>query len=142
MKLALDSNVVIDLINDDAPHVRSAFQSARRRGDELHASPQVVHEAAYGAFISARPMHQAEALHNLVTLLLVAPFTDADATLSARLRADRRKAGRALAAVDAMIAAQAVARGWTLVTADVDDFALIPGLLVIDWRSPQTTSQD
>ena len=137
MTLSLDSNVLIDLGNGEEQDVRRNFVAAQRRGESLHVSPQVLHEVAYGALISGRPLHQSELLHRVLVGVAREAFTPEDAQMSARVRADRRRLGKPIGVVDAMIAGQALARGWTLVSADKDDFDNIPGLTVLDWRAAE-----
>ena len=93
----------------------------------------------FGALISQRPLHQTELAHRILAGTFCEAFTIADARLSAQVRADRRRLGKAIAPLDAMIAAQALSRAWAMVTADEDDFASIPGLSVINWRKPPAT---
>ena len=135
MPLSLDSNVLIDIGNGDDPSVRRSFQQARRRDEVMHVSPQALHEVTYGALISARPLQQSELLERVLVGVVRAEFTADDALASAQVRAGRRRLGKPMAPIDAMIAGQALSRGWTVVTADPDDFDNIPGLSVVDWRA-------
>ena len=141
MTLTLDSNVLIDLGNGDDASVRRNFVDAKRRGERLHVSPQALHEVAYGALISSRPLHHSEVLHRVLADLLVEPFTAGDSRASAQIRAERRRLGKPIGVVDAMIAGQALARGWAVITADRDDFDNIPGLAVVNWRSAATNTE-
>ena len=141
MTLSLDSNVLIDLGNGEPEEVRQNLVAASRRGERLHVAPQALHEVTFGALISSRPLHQSEVLHRVLTGLIHEPFTAQDARTAAKVRADRHRLGKPMGAVDAMIAGQGLARGWTLITADQDDFSNIPGLAVLNWRT-RPASQD
>ena len=56
--------------------------------------------------------------------------------VSATVRANLRRRGLNIGAYDLLIAGQALARGWTVVTANTREFARIEGLNVIDWTAP------
>jgi tRNA(fMet)-specific endonuclease VapC len=47
-----------------------------------------------------------------------------------------RRRGQAIGPLDGLIAGQALARSWTLVTANRREFDRIEGLNVIDWTQP------
>jgi tRNA(fMet)-specific endonuclease VapC len=71
----------------------------------------------------------AEALNSLEVLPFEPP---ADATYAV-IRANLEKAGRPIAGNDLLIAAQAVALGYTLVTDNERDFGRIRGLAAANW---------
>jgi len=63
------------------------------------------------------------------------PFDAAAAEHFARLVAERRRIGRPITTQDAQIAAIALANGVPLATRNSDDFAAIPGLVLVDpWQ--------
>ena len=66
----------------------------------------------------------------------VEPWTAEDAISTARVRADMKVMGSPLKALDALIAGQALGRGWSVVTNNVKDFIRISGLTIIDWSDP------
>jgi tRNA(fMet)-specific endonuclease VapC len=59
----------------------------------------------------------------------VAPFAQEDAAIAGDLRATLEAAGTPIGPYDLLIAAQALRTGTTLVTANVSEFARVPGLL-------------
>jgi tRNA(fMet)-specific endonuclease VapC len=63
----------------------------------------------------------------------IAPFDDGDAMAAGELRGALADAGTPIGPYDLMIAAQARRAGATLVTADVSEFARVPGLALEDW---------
>ena len=69
------------------------------------------------------------------TRLRFAPLNEADADQSARLRLNLRTVGRQLELPDALIAAVALRRKFTLLTRD-RDFAPVPHLRTDDWLAP------
>ncbi len=57
----------------------------------------------------------------------------AEAVISAaRLRAELEGGGQSIEALDTLIAGQALAHDWTLVTKDLKDFLRVEGLTIID----------
>ena len=63
------------------------------------------------------------------------PFEPEDAAHAGDIRAELEKAGTPIGHYDYLIAAQARRRGATLVTANVREFARVPGLLLADWAA-------
>jgi tRNA(fMet)-specific endonuclease VapC len=118
----LDSNIGIYLLQGNAPH---ALQ-------RLNACPlgSVVTSAVCLAemLIGLRPV-EAASLDRLLAVITVLPFDDDAALAYARLPFRR-------ASYDRLIAAHALSRGLTVVTANPVDFADVPGLAVEDWMQP------
>ena len=44
-----------------------------------------------------------------------------------------RRLGRSIGDIDTLVAGQALARGWTVVTGNVSHFGRVEGLSLIDW---------
>jgi tRNA(fMet)-specific endonuclease VapC len=128
----LDSNVVIDVLNGRQP-VRARFDLAREERPRLCMSSLVLGELRYGAEISADPARQHALLDGVICDLDVMPFDAEDALAAARARAALKKQGRPIGEVDSLIAGQALARGWTLVTANTRHFDRVDGLTLMDW---------
>ncbi len=136
MILSLDTNVLIDLANGRRTDVRQRFDEAILRGDVLATCSISAHELLYGAAISRRRASETAAADGILEKLLVAEFTLEDAASAADLRSQLRRSGQGIGAFDTLIAAQALARDWTMVTANVREFGRVPGLRVVDWTSP------
>jgi len=64
----------------------------------------------------------------------ILPWDDADARAAGEVRALLEKKGRIIGAYDALIAAQAIRRGITLVTANTREFKRIDDLMWEDWQ--------
>ena len=136
MILSLDTNVVVDLMRRARPHVRRHMQDALAGGMTLKVSTVVAHELVLGAHRSGRVQHHLELVGGLLGQLDLEPWSWEDALATGRLRAELEVSGRGVGAYDTMIAGQALARDWTVVTADVKDFARFKGLKIIDWSYP------
>ena len=65
----------------------------------------------------------------------VLPFEAEDAAHAGDIRAHLEMMGTPIGPYDCLIAAQARRRGATLVTANVREFARVPGLLLMDWTA-------
>jgi tRNA(fMet)-specific endonuclease VapC len=62
-------------------------------------------------------------------------FDEAAATAFGQLRAALERQGKPIGPYDMLIAAQALSRGFVLVTDNVDEFGRIHGLRLENWRS-------
>jgi len=130
MPYLLDTNIVSDLLRNPKGRIRARISEVGEA--EVFTSIIVVAEARYGIAKkgSARLQAQLEAvLGSLETL----PF-DAPADYAyAKLRVEIESAGTPIGANDMMIAAHAIALGYTLVTANEREFVRVPGLAVENW---------
>jgi tRNA(fMet)-specific endonuclease VapC len=136
MILSLDTNAMVDLVNNQKPIVRERYDEAVVSGISLVTSALAAHEFVYGALISRRPeLHLANAEELLDDLEIVA-WTHEDGLAAARLRRTLRREGRTIGATDALIAGQALAREWTMISANLREFERVEGLQVIDWTAP------
>jgi tRNA(fMet)-specific endonuclease VapC len=130
MRYLLDTDVVSDLIRN--PQGRVAEQIKRTGEEKICTSIIVAAELRYGATRKASPRltKQVEAVLGALDIL---PFeAPADAAYG-MIRARLEKAGRPIGGNDLLIAAQAVALGYTLVTGNEKEFARIEGLTLETW---------
>lgn len=95
----------------------------------------VLHEITNGLLAGTPRAGEAEDLDDLLTEVSIAPWARRDAEASSRMQADLSTAGGKLTAYDALIAGQALNRGWTLVTSDAG-FERVSGLQLQNWREP------
>ena len=63
----------------------------------------------------------------------IIPFDGNDAITAGMIRQLLEKAGTPIGPYDIQIAAQGLARGYTVVTHNIGEFSRIPNLQVIDW---------
>jgi len=134
IEYCLDTNACIDLINGSSVPVRSRFKEAIAGGSVVCVSTVVLHELWYGVSKSSRRESNTARLQ----AFLAGPFElldwdDADARAAGEVRSQLESEGRMIGAYDALIAAQAVRRGMTLVTANTKEFKRVDGLMWEDW---------
>jgi tRNA(fMet)-specific endonuclease VapC len=136
MTLLLDTCTVIDVIREGRPHFRQRLREAVEAGTRIVISSPVLHELMYGAMISAKPDVELALIDGFVERTHVEPWSAEDALVAARVRADLKKLGAPIGAMDVLIGGQALNRGWKVVTANVRDFLRVGPLTVIDWSDP------
>ena len=133
MTFCLDSTAVVDVLRGHGD-VRSRFAAALERGEALVVSSLVLHELAYGAWRSGRPDSKLNELEIFLRRVRVEAFQGEDALEAGRLRAYLADNGGPAGAYDELIAGQALARGWTLVTSNLRHFLRMQDLTIVDWR--------
>lgn len=134
MRYLLDTNIVSDLVRNPQGQVA---QRIRRVGEQwVCTSIIVASELRYGAAKRQSPRLTTQ-LDAVLGALEVVPFeSPADATYGA-LRARLEGAGRPIGGNDLLIAAHALALGYTMVSDNEREFARIPGLPHENWlRQP------
>lgn len=131
----LDTNVVIDIFRPDRVAVRTAYAGAIAKNSKLVISSITLFELNVGIAKSNDPANE---MARIATFLSghAAPldFTSQDAEVAGHLRAKLERAGTPIGPYDVLIAAQALRRDVTLVSADLAEFGRIPGLKVVSWR--------
>lgn len=130
MRYLLDTNVVSDLVRNPqgkiAQHVRKVGE------DKICTSIIVAAELRYGAAKKSSPKLSTQlevVLGALEVLPLEAPADVTYGTIRTRLE----KAGRPIGANDLLIASQALALGYVIVTDNEDEFTRIEGLRHQNW---------
>ena len=134
--ICLDTNIAIYVINRRIPVVRHRLAEQLRMGTEIGFSVIALFELRYGHARSDRRTESDRLLAEfLAPGIVVLPFDAEDAAHAGDIRADLESKGTPIGHFDYLIAAQARRRGATLVTANVREFARVPGLLVTDWMT-------
>jgi tRNA(fMet)-specific endonuclease VapC len=134
VSLSLDTNVLIDVLRRRQA-VLNGWQAAVEHGTPLVLSCLVLHELEAGVELSARPdIHRAR-LRELLAYADIVEFDVEDARTSGGVRAALQRSGRPIGPLDTLIAGQALARGWTVVTSNVRHFGRVDGLRLIDWST-------
>lgn len=135
MRYILDTNAVSALMKAEPPVI--ARLRAMNRADVAIPQP-VIAEIAYGIERLPRSKRR-QALQDRFELICMelgrAPWTDAVSERFGAIKATLERRGQRIEDFDAAIAAHALAEGATLVTANLDDMARVPGLDIEDWAS-------
>ena len=132
--ICLDTNIVISIVNGRSPSLRHRLGEQVRAGTSIALPVIALFEMRYGFAKSDRREHNERLLERFLALgIELLPFEPEDAVHAGDIRAELEKAGTPIGHYDYLIAAQARRRAATLVTANVREFARVPGLLVADW---------
>jgi len=131
----LDTNAMIDIVNSRRG-VRERYDEAVRAGGEIVASSLASHELIYGALISPRPDEHLRRAERLLVDVKIVPIEQEDGLAAAELRRELRLQGRPIGGYDLIIAGQAMARGWTVVSNNLSEYERVPKLKVVDWVDP------
>jgi tRNA(fMet)-specific endonuclease VapC len=100
----------------------------------MSISSVVLYELWYGVARSERRRENAERVRVFLSgNINVLAFEEEDATTAGDLRAALETKGTPIGPYDLLIAAQALRSGTILVTANVSEFARVPGLSWQDW---------
>jgi tRNA(fMet)-specific endonuclease VapC len=130
IRYLLDTNIVSDLVRNPRGRVT---QRIREVGEaQVCTSIIVAAELRYGAIKKASPRLTAQ-LEAVLRALKVLPFEAPADIHYGLLRARLEQAGRPIGGHDLLIAAQTVALGRTLVTANEREFARIDHLPCENW---------
>ena len=136
MNYLLDTNAVIALLKNQPSAVRNRLRRVVSRGVTIAVSTVVLYELWYGVARSQRRRENAERLRVFLSgNIAIVPFDEEDAAAAGDLRAALKTAGTPIGPYDVLIAAQALRSRTTLVTANVSEFARVPGLVWQDWTA-------
>jgi len=132
----LDTNAVIALLKNQPAELRDRLRRAVSGGASIAVSSVVLYELWYGVARSERRRENAQRLRIFLSGNIdLIPFDEEDAVAAGDLRAALEAAGKPIGPYDLVIAAQALRSGATLVTANVSEFACVPGLARQDWTA-------
>ena len=133
MRFLLDTNIVSDLVRH--PRGRIADRIAAVGEQHVCTSIIVAAEVRYGAAKrnSPRLTTQLEAILTVIEVLALGPPVDA---VYGELRAALERGGQSIGANDLLIAAHAIALGYTVVTDNEREFSRIEDLGVENWLRP------
>ncbi len=128
----LDTNVFIHHLKGDSGFVARIMASSR---GELAIPTIVIYELEYGTLGSRVPNRRRHSLEAGLRDMQQVPFDSAAAIAAATVRVALEKLGMTVEPLDILIAGTAVSRGAALVTNNAAEFARVPGLRVMDWKS-------
>lgn len=126
----LDSNIIIYMFNGN----RNVLQNFASHSPSQIAIPSLVlYELQVGITKSSSPSRRIQQLKQLLSIIQVMPFGEAEAKEAAQIRADLERIGMGIGPIDTLIAATAIVAGSTLVTRNVKEFGRIQHLKIINW---------
>lgn len=130
MLFLLDTNAVIALLNAQGGLVSQRIRQYRPA--DIGLPSIVMHELYFGAFRSQRIERNLALVDRLRFEVL--PFDQDDARRAGEIRAALAAQGTPIGGYDVLIAGQASARGLTLVSRNVREFARVESLRVENWE--------
>ncbi|MCS5601784.1 MAG: type II toxin-antitoxin system VapC family toxin [Paracoccus sp.] len=134
IRTLLDTNAVIALVGRRSPELLARVEAAEP--GSLAISAIVAHELWYGAYRSQKVAFNLETLRLLFSDLPILDIDPEDARVAGEIRAELARAGTPIGPYDVLIAGQAKARGFTLVTNNTGEFRRVVGLMLEDWTNP------
>jgi tRNA(fMet)-specific endonuclease VapC len=142
--LSLDTALMIDIIRRrSSSSTRNSLHQAVRFGAKPVVSAVVLHELVVGSWLNPNPVIERARIDEALLGIDVIELTGDDAEVTGRIGGLLRRNGRPIGDIDTLIAGQALARGWTVVTGNVRHFGRIEGLVLIDWSvGPDPLSSD
>jgi len=130
----LDTNACIALINGQPSSVRRRFRRATAEGGKVFVSSIVAFELWYGVAKSLQPEANRQRLRAFFAgPIALLDFDDEDAQSAGAIRAALEVLGKPIGAYDLLVAGQALHCKFTLITANVAEFARVKGLAWQDW---------
>jgi tRNA(fMet)-specific endonuclease VapC len=129
MQYLLDTNAVIALLND--PQGAMAQRVRALMPVDFGLSSIVMHELYFSAFKSQRREHSSALVDGLRFEILA--LDREDARHAGDIRAQLASQGTPIGGYDLLIAGQARARGLTLITRNVREFARVAQLRFENW---------
>jgi tRNA(fMet)-specific endonuclease VapC len=93
----------------------------------------VLYELEVGIAKSSNPKKRKMQLEPLVSRITVLPFTEKEAEISAKIRAELEKQGSPIGPLDNLIAGIALYSNTVLVTHNLKEFSRVKGLIIEDW---------
>lgn len=134
MTVLLDTNACIAVINGK-PQARAQLRQVHRRREIAFVSAISLFELWFGIAKSRRATENAQRLEAFLSLVQPLAFDEDDARAAGELRSTLARAGTPIGSYDLLIAAQALRRGFTVVTANVSEFARVPDLRWQNWEA-------
>jgi len=134
MIYALDTNIIIHLIEHRTPSVRISRTNAIKRGARFAIPPIVNYEVRRGFMLEPKINHE-QAYNFMCSTCITTEITEIVWVRAAIIYSDLKTRGIKVRNKDAdiLIAAYCIEHGYTLVTANTQDFAPITGLQVENW---------
>jgi tRNA(fMet)-specific endonuclease VapC len=128
----LDTNACIGAIRQHGP---TLARLTRRSPDELAIASMTLGELWFGALKSTDPARGRAIVDEFVAPFHILPFDEDAAEAYSGVRRHLESKGTPIGERDLIIAATALANGFTVVTNNTRELGRVPGLEVEDWSS-------
>ena len=129
----LDTNICIYAINGRQPGLNHRLLTIHP--SDIYISSITIGELEYGAAKSRWGSRTRQIMYAFLANFKIIPFSERDAVIFGRLRAELAAAGTPIGAYDLMIAAQGISGNLTVVTHNMREFSRAPGIVLEDWIS-------
>ena len=133
MKYFLDTNTCIALMRRNA-RVRERMEPLVP-GD-CAVSAITAMELYHGLERCSQPEREQAKIDELLSVVEVLPFAEAEAKRAAKVRHTLEQTGNVIGPYDVLIAAHALTAGLVLVSNNTREFLRVNGLTVEDWQQP------
>ena len=130
MKLLLDTNICIYIINRKPPKVIERFR--KYHAGDIGISAITAAELAFGVAKSGSARNR-EALEKFLAPIEIMPFDEDAFWRYGEVRATLEKSGTPIGSLDTLIAAHALSLGVTLVTHNIAEFERVKDLRCETW---------
>ena len=131
MTYALDTNIISYLLRGDED-VTNRWRHERTQGNKSIIPILSYYEAKRG-LVSAGATTKLKAFERVCAALTVDPLNIKDVDAASNIYASLKKQGKPIEDAVLLIAAQAITRGYTLVTNNTKHFEGIDGLAIENW---------
>src|SRR5205085_10246971 len=130
MQFLLDTDTCIYALKQNETILKRLLSMAR---EDVTVSVITEAELRTGAANCSAPVKTRRLIENFLEPLTIIEFTSEDAIAYAPIRARLERAGTPIGPLDTLIAAQALARGLTVVSNNEREFRRVAGLAVENW---------
>ena len=130
MPFLLDTDTCIYALKGNRNVLETLLSKSR---EEILVSVITEAELRTGAAKSSSPVKTLRLVENFLRPLTVVDFTSGDAIAYAQVRAKLERAGKTIGPLDMLIASQAAAGNFTLVSNNEREFRRVPGVHLENW---------
>ena len=130
LKYLLDTNIAIYVIKNRPLSVLETFNQNQGR---MAISSITLAELAHGVEKSANPARNLSVVEDFVSRLDVLPYDDRAAWQYGIIRATLERQGTPIGDNDLHIAGHARSLGMIIVTNNLQEFELVPGISAVNW---------
>ena len=127
----LDTNICIYIINKKPDAVYQKFKKVNL--DNIFISTISEYEIKYGVEKSQKSDHNKKIVTEFLEFLNILPFDSESASIAGTIRNALEKKGQIIGPYDLIIASQALAKDFVLVTNNEKEFKRIKNLKVENW---------